>query len=103
MVQLSNKGVADEERISGVVEKSGWTLEAAVMRLEMLLDERQASGEQDREKAEQVVDKNQWDAQKHDGDIQELQQVYTTVTWETVNSIPHRWTDLNVTTVSDGG
>ena len=51
VVQLSNKGVADEERI-WVTEKSGQMLEAAVVRLEMLLDEQQAAGEWDREKAE---------------------------------------------------
>ena len=51
VVQLSNKGAADEDQI-WVVEKSGRTLEAAVARLETLLDEWQAAGEWDREKAE---------------------------------------------------
>ena len=31
------------------------------------------------------MDKNRQDAQKHDGDMWELQQAYTTVTRETVN------------------
>ena len=44
-----------------------------------------AAGERDREKAEQLVDKNWHDAQKHDGDMQELQLAYTMVTWKTVN------------------
>ena len=66
MVQLSNKGAADEEQI-WAAEKSGRTLEAAVARLETLLDERQAAGEWDREKAERLVDKNRQDVQKHDG------------------------------------
>ena len=51
VVLLSNKGVVDEEWI-WAAEKSGQTLEAAVARLEMLLDERQAARERDREKAE---------------------------------------------------
>ena len=41
VVQLSNKAVADEEQI-WAAEKSGWTLEAMVVRLEMLLDEWQS-------------------------------------------------------------
>ena len=32
------------------------------------------------------MDKNWRDAHKHDGDLWELQQAYTTVTWETVNA-----------------
>ena len=32
-----------------------------------------------------MVDKNWQDVQKHDGDMRELQQAYTTVTRETVN------------------
>ena len=87
VVLLSNKGAADEERI-WEAEQRGRTLEAAVARLETLLDDRQAAGERAREKAEQLVDENRRDAQKHDGDMRELQQAYTTVTreLETVNA-----------------